>query len=184
MLQHQQSARAGWDVLGRGLPCLPAFCRIASRKSLENRGSGSTNPLPSTITLAKTLPGLVLIALLGAGCATASSSVTPSASVTTLMWGWERHFSLEWTVESEKGGGRRLSGYVYNHHGEFALSVRLLAQALDPVGAVVGHRIEWVSQGVGGFGRTYFEVPHLPPSDNYRVTVWEYTWLQSDGDKR
>jgi hypothetical protein len=100
------------------------------------------------------------------------------------MWGWERHFSLEWTVQPEKGGGRRLSGYVYNHHGEFALSVRLLAQALDPAGAVVGQRIEWVPQGVGGFGRTYFEVPHLPPSDNYRVTVWEYTWLQSDGDKR
>jgi hypothetical protein len=100
------------------------------------------------------------------------------------MWGWERHFSLEWTVEPEKGGERRLSGYVYNHHGEFALSVQLLAQALDPAGAVVGQRIERVPQGVGGFGRTYFEVPHLPPSDNYRVTVWEYTWLQSDGDMR
>ena len=100
------------------------------------------------------------------------------------MWGWERHFSLEWTVESEKGGGRRVTGYVTNHHGEFALSVRLLAQALDQSGAVVGQRIEWIPSGVTGFSRAYFEVPRLPAADTYRVTVWAYTWLQSDGDMR
>ncbi len=74
--------------------------------------------------------------------------------------------------------------YVHNNHGEFALSVRLLAQALDQSGAVVGQRIEWVPGGITGFSRAYFEVPHLPPADTYRVSVWEYTWLQSDGDKR
>ncbi|MGH7353187.1 MAG: hypothetical protein ACRELS_01230 [Candidatus Rokuibacteriota bacterium] len=122
--------------------------------------------------------------MLGAACATTSSSVSPSASVTTLMWGWERHFALDWTIEPEKGGGRLVRGWVSNQHGEFALSLRLLAQGLDQSGAVVGQRIEWVPGGVAGFSRTYFEVSHLPPADSYRVTVWEYTWLQSDGDKR
>src|SRR6059036_1442391 len=36
-----------WDAVGRGLPRFAAFRRIASRKLARNRGSGSSNPLPS-----------------------------------------------------------------------------------------------------------------------------------------
>ena len=80
-------------------------------------------------------------------------------------------------------GARRVSGYVYNRHGEYALDLRLLAQALDPSGAVIGQRIAWVPGGVGGSGRAYFEVPNLPPANSYRVSVWDYTWAQGTGDK-
>ncbi len=157
-------------------------------RGVRNAEVEGSNPLPSTITTSRRrsrrAPWLILITLLGAACTTTSSSVYPSASVTTLMWGWERHFSLDWTVGNEKGGGRLISGYVQSHHGEFALNVRLLAQALDQSGTVVGQRIEWVPGGITGFSRAYFEVPHLPPADTYRVSVWEYTWLQSDGDRR
>jgi len=67
-------------------------------------------------------------------------------TTTTLMAGWEHHFTM--------------------------------AQALDPMGAVVGQRIAYVPGGVGGLGRSYFEVPSLPVAENYRVSVWDYTWFQ------
>lgn len=77
-----------------------------------------------------------------------------------------------------------VSGYLYNHHGESALNVRLLAQALDRAGAVIGQRIEVVPGGVNGFGRAYFTVAQVPAADKYSVTVWDYTWLQTDDKPR
>jgi len=121
---------------------------------------------------------LALIALLATACAT-GNGVTPSESTTTLMAGWERHFTLEWTVEVEQDGTRRLRGYVQNQHGEAVEQVRVLARALDAPGAVMGQRISWVPGTVGGFGRAYFEVPNLPPADRYLLTVWDYTLVQS-----
>ena len=104
--------------------------------------------------------------------------MTPSASVTTLTAGWERHFKLDWTVESQPGGVR-LSGFVTRTSGARAEPVRLLAQALDASGAVVGQRIGWVPGGVGGFQRAYFELSSLPSAERYRVSVWDYTFQQS-----
>jgi hypothetical protein len=125
-----------------------------------------------------------LIASIVTACGSTSSYLTPSESTTTLMAGWEQHFTLEWTPEPEEGNARRITGYLYNRHGEAAVSVRVLAQALNQSGAVVGQRIEWVPEGVTGFGRSYFIVPHLPIADTYRVTVWDYTWQQADGGSR
>jgi len=127
---------------------------------------------------------LGLTAVIIAACGTSSSYLSSTGSNVTLMAGWEQHFTLEWTADPESGGARRISGYVYNRHGEYALNVRLLAQALDPAGAVVGQRIEWVPGGVNGFGRVYFVVAHLPAATTYRVTVWDYTWHQSDDSDR
>jgi hypothetical protein len=123
---------------------------------------------------------LASIAVLATACAT-GSHVTPSGSTTTLMAGWERHFALEWTVEVDQDGTRRLRGYVQSQHGEAVEQVRILARALDAPGAVVGQRIGWVPGTVAGFGRAYFEVPSLPPADRYLLTVWDYTFIQSSG---
>jgi hypothetical protein len=100
------------------------------------------------------------------------------------MAGWERHFTLEWTAEPEQGSARRVTGYIYNRHGEYAQKIRLLAQALDPAGAVLGQRIEWIPGGVSGFGRAYFVVADLPAATAYKMTVWDYTWHQTDGSDR
>jgi len=135
-----------------------------------------TTGFRSILTVAR----LGLIAVLVTACGTISSSLSPSTSTTTLMAGWEHHFTLQWTVESNHNGARQLDGYVYNTHGENAQSVRLLGQALDPSGTIVGQRIVWVPEGVGGFGRTYFEIPDLPAADHYRVSVWDYSFFQAD----
>jgi hypothetical protein len=124
------------------------------------------------------LAGIGLLALWLAACGRDSDSLTPSATVTTLTAGWERHFKLEWIVEP-RPGGVTLRGSVTSSNGARAEPMRLLAQALDASGGVVGQRIAWVVGGVGGFQQASFEFADLPPADRYRVSVWDYTFQQS-----
>lgn len=124
---------------------------------------------------------LGLLATMSAACAETGAAPPLSMTATTLMAGWEHHFSFEWTATEQSQGSRKVSGYVFNHNGEFAISMRVLAQAVDSGGAVVGQRIAYVPGGVSGFGRAYFEVPNLPAAASYRLSVWDYTWFQADG---
>lgn len=122
--------------------------------------------------------GAALLALCLSACGTDNSALTPSDSVTTLMAGWERHFKLDWRVEPHQGGVQ-LQGTITSSHGARAEPMRLLAQALDASGAVVGQRIAWIPGGVGGFQQAYFEFSDLPAAERYRVSVWEYSFQQS-----
>src|SRR5919198_775222 len=97
-----------------------------------------------------TLIAFGLLALAG-GCAT--SEITPSASVTTLMPDAERWFRLSWEATPEAGDARRLRGWVENTYGEAAGRVQLLAQALDANGVLIGQRLEWLPVTIPGFGR-------------------------------
>jgi hypothetical protein len=123
-----------------------------------------------------------VIATMSAACAEIDAALPLSVTATTLTAGWERHFSFEWAAAEQGQGSRKVAGYVYNHHGEYAITLRVLAQAVDAGGAVVDQRIAYVPGGVGGFGRAYFEVPNLPATPSYRLSVWDYTWFQADGD--
>jgi len=125
---------------------------------------------------------IAVIATMSAACAEMDAALPLSMTATTLTAGWERHFSFEWAAAEQGQGTRKVAGYVYNHHGEYAVTLRVLAQAVDAGGAVVGQRIAYVPGGVGGFGRAYFEVPSLPATPSYRLSVWDYTWFQADGD--
>ena len=123
-----------------------------------------------------------LIVTMSSACAETGAQPPLSMTATTLTYGWEHHFSFEWAAAEQGQNSRKVAGYVYNHNGEFATSMRVLAQAVDSGGAVVGQRIAYVPGGVGGFGRAYFEVPNLPATPTYRVSVWDYTWFQADGN--
>jgi len=129
----------------------------------------------------RVLFGGLLGTIVTVGCASTGDAQAPG-SPTTLMYGWEHHFSIDWTAAEQGPNERQVSGYVYNQHGEFATHLRVLAQAVDQTGAVVGQRIAYIPGGVGGFGRAYFIVPNLPVTAAYRVSVWDYTWFQSDGN--
>ena len=128
---------------------------------------------------------LASIAAMTSGCASFGTGAAPplSATDTTLMYGWESYFSIEWAALQGRNGTQRVAGYVYNRKGEYALDLRVMAQAVDAAGTVVGQRIAFVPGGVGGLGRVYFEVPNLPVASTYRVSVWDYTWAQGVGDK-
>ena len=124
---------------------------------------------------------LVGIIAMTSACATLSggAALPLSSTQTTLMTGWEEHFSIKWAADQRPNGSQRVSGYVYNRKGEYALDVRVLAQAVDQSGTVIGQRIAFVPGGVGGSAGAYFEVPNLPAASAYRVSVWDYTWAQS-----
>lgn len=137
--------------------------------------------MPGTIGLTLARLGLGSMILTVAACGAANSRLTPSATTTTVMAGWERWFTLDWTVETEPNDARRIRGYVSSQHGQYAESLRVLALALDPSGAVIGEHIAWVPGGVSGLGRAYFEIAHLPAAAQYRVTVWDYSIHESGG---
>jgi len=130
------------------------------------------------MSLAGLALGLIVV-VAGASCVTVGRDAAASAS--TLMAGWETHFKLDWAVEPEGANARVVRGYIASLHGQHAEPVRMLARALDGSGVVVGSRIAWIPGGVSGLGRAYFEVPHLPAADHYAVSVWDYTFLESDG---
>jgi hypothetical protein len=140
--------------------------------------------MPGKIGLTLGRLGLGSMILIAAACGAPGSRITPSATTTTLMAGWERWFKLDWTVEAEPNNARRIRGYVSSQHGQNVESLRILALALDPSGAVVGERIGWVPGGVAGRARAYFELAHLPAAAEYRVTVWDYSIQESDGQLR
>ena len=125
-----------------------------------------------------------LIVTFCAACATTGAPPSGSTRYNTLMAGWENHFRIDWTAAEQGPSARTVSGYVYNQNGEFATHLRVLAQAVDSSGAVIGQRIGYVPGGVGGFGRAYFVVSNLPVADTYRVSVWDYTWFQAPKDPR
>ena len=113
------------------------------------------------------------IGMLMTSCSTAS--ITPSATITTLTPDAERLFRLSWEPIPEHDGAHvRLRGYVENLDGERAARVQLLAQALDGDGTVLEQKIEWLPDTVSSFGRVYYEIPHMPPANQYRVTVWSF----------
>ncbi len=68
--------------------------------------------------------------------------------------------------------GQAVRGYITNEYGDPAEPLRLLAQALDASGAVVGQQIAWVPEGVGGFERAYFDI------------LSDYSFLQAEADPR
>jgi hypothetical protein len=129
---------------------------------------------------------ILLLSAIGAltGCAGIGDGSRPplSMTTTTLMSGWEHHFTVEFAADQGRNGTRRVSGYINNNKGEFAIDLRVLARAVDASGAVIGQRIAFVPGGVGGFGRVYFEVAGLPAANAYQVSVWDYTWAQGVGD--
>ena len=123
-----------------------------------------------TSKLVRLAPALLVLAALG-GCA--GAALTPSASVTTAVQGWEHYFRLEWAPQPHPDG-TLIDGYVYNNYGAAMGNVRVLAQALDATNNVVAQRIEWVPGIVPALNRSYFRVPPLPPAHAYRVSVWAF----------
>src|SRR5258707_5597009 len=96
------------------------------------------------------------------------------------MQGGDDWYRLDGSTERERGGAARIGGSITNECGGGAEPLRLLGQALDTSGAVVGQRIVWVPEGVGGYQRAYFEIWHLPAADHYRVSVWDYSFMQAE----
>jgi hypothetical protein len=117
--------------------------------------------------------GLIALVSLVGGCAGATGGLTPSATVTTAVQGWESRLGLDWAVT-----GQAISGYVYSTYGSPIVNVQLLAQGFDANGTLVGQRIAWLPGTVPALQRSYFEIPNMPPAATYRVSVWAFDTLE------
>lgn len=135
-------------------------------------------------TLPKSIASWVelgLIAVVVSACATWGDPLTSRTEYNTLVPGWESKFTLDWKVEPAKDGTSRLYGQVSSHYGQYASPFRVLGMAVDSSGKVIGQRIEWVPGGVPGFTQVYFEIDHMAAAASYKVTVWDYTFIEAGG---
>src|ERR1043166_2115020 len=96
------------------------------------------------------VPALVML-----GCAGSYTGMTPSASMTTAMLGWEHYFRLDWSARATPSGSE-VDGYVYNNYGAEAVNVQILTQGLDAAGNVVNQKLVWVNGGVPPLQRSFF----------------------------
>jgi hypothetical protein len=112
----------------------------------------------------------VLLALLGGSSAgLAAAQVSSRAADSDLR--------LEWTAGEDRRGRPVVTGYVYNGRaGSYASSVRLLVEALDTSGQVVGSTTGFVFGDVPPSNRSYFEVKAPAKAASYRVTVQTFSW--------
>jgi hypothetical protein len=130
----------------------------------------------------KTIPQAVFLALLAAaigGCSAASGYAVSVGDKATLMYGWETRFAIEWTAEPETPQTRVVRGTVFARSGSSADRMRVLVQASDAAGNPVGQHLVWLVSGVSGASGSYFEATGMPIADQYRVTVWDYTTIES-----
>jgi hypothetical protein len=124
---------------------------------------------------------LGLIAVVVSACATAANPLTRTTEFDTLVPGWESKFSIAFKSEPAKDGTSLVYGRIASHYGQHASPFRVLGMALDSSGKVIGQRVEWVPGGVPGFTDVYFEIDHLALAASYKVTVWDYTFIEARG---
>jgi len=93
----------------------------------------------------------------------------------------ESSVRVEWTVDQQRSGRQRVTGYAHNARDMSAVNVKLLVEALDSSGHVVGSTLATVSGEVPPRNRSYFEVLVPPAGASYRVSVRSVDWRSCDG---
>jgi hypothetical protein len=123
-------------------------------------------------TVRKALLVTVLLGL--AGGAAAAPRLEP------LVVGWERIFRLEWEV-AERRAEPVVHGHIVNDSPYTVTAVRLLVEGLDPAGAIVAQQISWLPGDLTPFSRAPFEASAPGRHAAYRVRVFAFDRLESNG---
>jgi len=113
------------------------------------------------------LAALLLALALGActGAVSQSRQTGMSASFT------DGRFQVEWGTAQTQDGKPLIAGYITNTRGGGVANIRMQAQTLDAQGQVIDTGTALAPGYVGGFARTYFEVPLEKTGPGYRVSV-------------
>ena len=122
-----------------------------------------------------------LVAIVVSACATAANPLTRATEFDTMVPGWESKFSIAFKSEPALDGANRVYGRIASHYGQHASPFRVLGMAVDQGGKVIAQRVETVPGGVPGFTEVYFEIDHLVAAASYKVTVWDYTFIEARG---
>jgi hypothetical protein len=108
---------------------------------------------------------------------------TQAETLQPLVVGWERFFKLDWQADTRRGKPV-VSGHILNDWGMPAARIQLLVEGLGPNGEIVGQRVAWLGGGILTPGsRAYFEIPPAQPAPAYRVSVFAFDWVQTDGGR-
>ena len=113
------------------------------------------------------LGALVCALTLGACAQEVVLRSTPAMTATFT----DGRFVVEWGTAQTQKHEPLVAGYVTNKAGGGVNNVRMLVEALDAQGQVIDTATALVPNYVGGFDRSYFEVPLRKPGVGYRVTV-------------
>jgi len=117
---------------------------------------------------------ILLLAL--AGCARLTNDTRWTVfepTRTTLQVGWEQRFRVAWTAAPDREGDIRLAGYLYNDVNFPVERTRLLIDAFDANGALIGQRLFWLPGVLATGDRAYFDVL-APRADHYQITLWDF----------
>ncbi len=121
---------------------------------------------------------LVRCAVLAFLVALAAVDGVAGQSLTPLVIGWERFFTLSWESWQDRGQPK-VGGYIKNESGFPARRIQLLVEAVDSSGRVTGQRVSWLGSALTPGMRAYFEERAPAPAATYRVSVFAYEWVQT-----
>lgn len=108
--------------------------------------------------------------------AATSALAQGAALLTPLVVDGERYFRVEWQSADTEVWGR-----ISNEWGFSARRVRLLVDSLDPSGAVTAQTLSYLPFDLPPGTRSYFAA-HVPArAASYRVSVYQWEWVQSGG---
>lgn len=120
----------------------------------------------------------VLTAVLALGLILVAPPPATSRPLEPLVRGWEQFFTIS-SEGWEQRGQPVVGGYIRNEAGFTATRERLLVEALDHTGQVVGQRLGWLGTAPTPGMRAYFEIPAPARSATYRVSVFDFDWTQT-----
>jgi hypothetical protein len=118
------------------------------------------------VAASRRLPAL-LLALTLAACAGPAQQQRPDLSATFN----DGRFQVTWETAKTKTGSPLIAGYVQNTRPNGAANIRVQVETLDAQGQVIASATALAPGYVGGFSRTYFEVPLEKAGIGYRVTI-------------
>jgi hypothetical protein len=117
--------------------------------------------------VSRPLAALLLAFVLGACSGPVALNQTPGMSASFT----DGRFTVEWSTAQTTDGRPLIAGYVTNTSGGGVANIRMQAQTLDAQGQVIDTGTTLLPSYLGGFARTYFEVPLEKTGPGYRVSV-------------
>jgi hypothetical protein len=112
----------------------------------------------------------------------AGADLVRAAEIKPHMLGWENVLALEYGP-GEYRGRPVIEGTVTNISPYDLVGIRLLVDTLDSSGQITAQKVAYVPGDLRGGGRLYFSVP-TTPAPAYRVRVYTYDRIESDGSNR
>lgn len=102
------------------------------------------------------------------------------ALLTPLVVEGERYFTLQWQA-GDTNGRSDVHGVIFNEFGFGARKVRLLIDSLDARGGITAQTIAYVPFDLPPGTRSYFEARLPARAASYRVSVFQWEWIQGGG---